>query len=264
MSTKIIKELAILIGIFLIIWLAFIYIPLRPEAPETLISLEQEQKIGDLLIDAYLEDVDILSDSTVNAAVNQIYIRLLEGIDTTDYDYHIYVVNNESINAFASLGGNIVIFSGLIEFSDSPEEVAAVIAHEMGHVEKRHVVNKVVKELGVELVLSILSGGDPGFLNQILQQSVSTVFDRKQEAEADDYGLELLENSQIHPNSMAVIFRKIRDKYSNATFESLEFLSSHPNTNKRIKKSLSYKPKEGFQSRAFKRIDWELVKDALQ
>jgi predicted Zn-dependent protease len=264
MNNKIIKELGLLVGVFLIIWIVFIYVPIRPEAPEAAISLEQEQEIGEVLIDSYLENVTVVTDSTITNAVDQIYDRLLKGLETTEYDYRIYVIKNDNINAFATLGGNIVIFTGLINYSDSPEEVAAVLAHEIGHVEKRHVVNKVVKELGVGLVLSIITGGsDAGFLSQIIQQSVTTVFDRGQESEADDYGLGLLENAQIHPNSMAVIFRKIRDRYSNSTTETLEFLSSHPNTNKRIKKSLEYKTSEGFQSQAFTDIDWTEVRSAL-
>ncbi len=264
MSIKIIKELGILVGIFLIIWIVFIYVPMRPEAPEAAISLEQEQKIGEVLIDYYLENVTLVTDSTITSAVDQIYDRLLQGLETTEYDYRLYIIKNDNINAFASLGGNIVIFTGLIDYAESPEEVAAVLAHEIGHVEKRHVVNKVVKELGVGLVLSIITGGsDAGFLGQILQQSVSTVFDRGQESEADDYGLALLENARIHPNSMAVIFRKIRDRYSSSTMETLEFLSTHPNTNKRIKKSLEYKTSEGFQSQPFTNIDWTEVRSAL-
>ena len=264
MKVKIVKEFAVLISIFLLIWLAFIYIPLKPNTPEIAISLEQEQKIGDLIIDAYLKDVKVVTDSTINNALDKIYTRLLTGMDSTNYNYRIYVVQNDDMNAFASLGGNLVIFTGLIKYADMPEEVAAVLAHEMGHVEKRHVVNKVVKELGITLVLSVLSGGDPGFMNEILQQCVSTVFDRNQEGEADDYGLELLEKIQIHPNAMAAIFRKIRDKYSSSTFENIEFLSTHPNTNTRIKKSLNYKTKEGFVSRAIEDIQWQLVKDALE
>ena len=263
MRGKILRELGILVGVFLIIWLIFIFVPLKPAPPEEAISLEKEQKIGEILIEDYLKTVPVVSDSIVVSAVDKIYDRLLAGMDSTDYDYHIFVVRNEEINAFASLGGNIVVFTGLLNYADTPEEVAAVLAHEMGHVEKRHVVNKVVKELSVTLVLSVLSGGDPGFLNQILQQSVSTVFDRNQESEADDFGLELLEKSQVHPNAMAVFFRKLRDKYSSSTFETLEMLSTHPNTNKRIKKSLGYKTSEGFKAAPFEGIDWLLVKEAL-
>lgn len=263
MKSKILKELGILVGVFLIIWLIFIYVPLKPDAPEAAISLEKEQQIGDILIESYLKDVHVVSDSTVISAVDKIYDRLLNGLDSTDYDYHIYVVQNEEINAFASLGGNVVVFSGLLKYADNPEEVAAVLAHEMGHVEKRHVVNKVVKELGITLVLSVLSGGDPGFMNEILQQSVSTVFDRRQESEADDFGLDLLERSHIHPNAMAAFFRKLRDEYSSSTFESLEMLSTHPNTNKRIKNSLNYKTSEGFTSNPFDTIDWKAVQEAL-
>lgn len=263
MNSKIFKELLVLIAVFLLIWIAFIFIPFRPSSPEAAISIEKEQEIGDLLMEAYLGDVKIVSDSIVTEAVDQIYKRLLNGVGETEYDYRIFIIQNDNINAFASLGGNIVLFTGLLKYADSAEEVAAVLAHEMGHVEKRHVVNKVVKELGVSLVLSILAGGDVGFLNEILQQSVSTVFDRGQESEADDYGLQLLENSNIHPNVMAAIFRKIRDEYGSSTYESLEFLSSHPNTNKRIKKALAYKTQKNFMSQGISSVDWKLIQEAL-
>lgn len=263
MIEKIYKELAILLIIFIGIWVVFIYVPIMPEAPENALSIENEQQIGDLLIETYLEQADLLNDSLINSVVDKIHKRLISGLDSTDYDYRIYVVKDEDINAFASLGGNVVIFSGLLKYADSPEEVAAVLAHEIGHVEERHVVNKVVKELGITLLLSVLSGGDPGFTYEIIQQSISSVFDRKQESSADDYGLKLLENSQIHPNAMAAIFRKIRDKYSSSTYETLELLSTHPNTNKRIKKSLEYKTDEKFEPKPFIDIDWDKVKESI-
>lgn len=264
MKAKLWKELAILIAVFLAIWVAFIFIPFRPAPPEDGLSFENEQEIGEMLIEGYLEDVDLVQDTLVNEAVHKIYNRLLSGLDTTEYDYQIYVINNDHINAFASLGGKVVIFSGLLSHADTPEEVAAVLAHEMGHVEHRHVVNKLVKELGITIVLSVLSGGDPGFIQDIIQQSLSTVFDRSQESEADDFGLQLLENSYIHPNALASIFRKIRDEYGNPIYDNLEFLSTHPNTNKRIKKSLEYEVEEGFQSRPFDDINWEEIQYALK
>lgn len=263
MFGKIYKELIALILFFVVVWLAFIYIPFRPNKPEELITIEQEQDIGELLIESYLSQVELYDDSIINNAVTAIHNRLLEGLQYTEYDYNIYIVKNSEVNAFASLGGNIVIYTGLLDFANSPEEVAAVLAHEIGHVEKKHVVNKVVKELGVSIVLSVITGGDPGFLNEIIQQSISTVFDRSQENDADDYGLNLLENSKIHPNAMASIFRKIRDKYSGLNYDALEFLSTHPNTNKRIKKALEYQPSNDFKGEVFENIDWRLVQDTI-
>ena len=263
MIKAIYKELFILLVVFGCIWIAFIYIPFKPKPPESALSLENEQKIGDLLIEAYLESKTLISDSIVNVSIDKIYKRLITEIDSSEYDYKIYVIKDDNINAFAALGGNIVVFSGLIEYAETPEELAAVLAHEIGHVEQRHVVNKVVKELGITLILSVLSGGDPGFINEIIQQSLSTVFDRKQESDADDFALLLLEKSSIHPNSLAAIFTKIRDKYASSTFESLEFLSTHPNTNKRIKKSLNYKTATDFSSKPFDDINWQLVREGV-
>ena len=93
-----------------------------------------------------LEKNEELKSDTVLEAISQIKKQLISSLEATNYDYHFYVVKNESVNAFATLGGHIFIFSGLIDMTDEPEELAAVLAHEIGHVEKRHVVNKLVRK----------------------------------------------------------------------------------------------------------------------
>ena len=60
------------------------------------------------------------------------------------------------------LGGRIYVLRGLISYTQSPEELAAVMAHEMGHAQERHVVHRLIKELGVTAVVTVLTGGDPG------------------------------------------------------------------------------------------------------
>src|SRR5690606_24136018 len=120
----------------------------------------------------------------------------------------IVVGRNESVNAFALPGGNIVILSGLLEFSENPEEVAAVLAHEMAHVEKRHVVDRLLKEFGMQVVFGVLTGGDLVVLSEISRTVTSTFFDRRQEEEADEFALELLHRCNISPRALGTLFRR--------------------------------------------------------
>jgi Zn-dependent protease with chaperone function len=122
-------------------------------------------------------------------------------------------------------------------------------------------VNKLVKEMGVTLLFSVISGADPMLISEIVRQVVSTVFDRSQESEADAYGLELLENSQINPIHMATFFRKLKEEYGGYD-EHLDFLMSHPNLNKRIKESLSVKLDSSFTPTPID-VDWRAVQRNL-
>ena len=184
--------------------------------------------------------------------------RLENSMDEVSYDYNYVVVDNAMINAFALPGGHIVITSGLIKFTDSPEELMAVIAHEIGHAELNHIMSRVAKQVGLEILMS----SDPFVLGEISKLITSTGFDRAQEKEADDFSCELLEKANIEPRTLATLFRKMKDEMSNENIEKFEMIASHPNFTSRIKDVLSYKPEEGFESIPVD-IDWEVFKDDM-
>ncbi len=261
MISKIYKELLIVVGVFLLVWVGIILLRPVPEAPEMAVSVETEMELGDKLAKEIVDNYTLIESDTVNDAIHKIKERLLGSISLTSYDYSFYVVKEEQVNAFATLGGHIFIFSGMIEMADEPEELAAVLAHEIGHIEERHVVNKLVKEIGVTVLFSILSGGDPVLVSEIARAAVSSAFDRSQETEADQFAMKTLEKARISPRYVAAIFRRIKEKYGGFG-EHLEFLMSHPNLNKRIKESLEYPIGDSFQSDTLK-IDWAAVKRNL-
>ena len=96
-------------------------------------------------------------------------------MDSTDYNYKIYVVDNPQINAFALPGGYIIVLRGLLEFTETPVELSAIIAHEMGHIEKKHIVKKLIRQFGI----AILTSGDRQILQALSSTIISTGFDRE-------------------------------------------------------------------------------------
>ena len=263
MRKSIWRDLFIIIGVFALIWGVFTYVPIFPDSVDLTLSIENEEALADIIIDnvfSKMPEYKKLENPVVDSAIFEIKKRLLDSVGLTDYEYKITVVKNSDVNAVTFLGGNIFVFAGLIEFSESPEEVAAVLAHEIGHVEKKHVVNKLAKEFGLTILFSILAGGDAVLLSEIARTMISSVFDRKQEAEADDFALQLLEKSEISPTSLAAFFRRLKSEFGD--MEELELIMTHPNHNSRIKKSLEYKTKDGFQESAFS-CNWDRVKAAL-
>ena len=258
MQRSILRDLGILLGIFGLIWLVsslFSY----PENPQ-LLSIEKEEKLGEVYVDVLLLNPMFreYENERIDSAVEVIAARLEAGLERSAYNYRFTVFKSEMINAFTVPGGNILISTGLINFSGSPEELAAVMAHEMGHVEKRHVVVRLLKELGME----ILTSGDPYVLGEVTGLLTSSRFDRKQEEEADRFASELLEHANIDPRTLATLFRKLEEEADNELLEHFEIISTHPNFHSRIREALSYKPGDDFEALSID-LDWEGIKTGL-
>jgi len=263
-----IKYGAILLLIFGVMWGMFALIPWRKIFSDTVdltVSVDQEEKLGKLIVENVIlseDSKELVHTPALDSAMEVIEGRLISRLGPTDYNYKIQVIDNEEPNAFTLPGGYIFIHKGLIDFCDSPEEVAAVLAHEIGHAEKHHVMTKLVKELGISLVFSVLSGGDATLLHELFQTATSTVFDRDQEKEADDFSFQLMEKAGLSPQTIAVFFRKLNRQYGDYG-AAAELLQTHPNNASRIKASLEYKVASGFKAVPFE-LDWKRVQQSLK
>lgn len=225
------------------------------------VSYEQEEKLGNLFKDLIWDRYPTVKDNAADSALQQIKDRLIKALDTTAYRYQFTIIKEEQVNAFTIPGGNIYVFSGLLKLTESPEEVAAVLAHEMGHAEQRHVVTKLMKELSITAIVSILSGGDPSVLTQILKNIIGNTFDREQEAKADQFALELLEKAKISPKSLGRFFERLNEKELDYD-ENLEILMTHPHNDKRIDQVRKYKTKNDFKPEPFQ-INWKRVQASV-
>jgi predicted Zn-dependent protease len=258
MQRSILRDLLVLLGVFGLIWLVFSLFS-YPEDPH-LLSIAKEERLGEAYVDLILLNPMFgeFENRQVDSAINVIGDRLVDGLRDSEYNYRFVVFDNEMINAFTVPGGNILISTGLIGFCDTPEELASVMAHEMGHVEERHVVSRLVKELGIE----ILTSGDQYVIGEVTGLLTSTSFDRKQEEDADGFAARLLEESSIEPRTLATLFRKLEEETDNELLKQFEVISTHPNFRSRIREALSYKPGDDFEALPID-LDWEGIKAGL-
>lgn len=262
MKGKMFRDLLILILSGIAVW-AILTLVFKDDEFDEVISVQQEEKIGDKVVEFLQKKPDYkkLNNTSLDSAVLLIKARLIEQVGLTDYNYNIVVVENSAINAITLPGGNIFIFKGLVEFADSPDEIAAVVAHEIGHVEKRHIVKKIIREFSVSVLLNGFNTNEL-LIGDISRTLVSNSFSRKDEEEADEYALKLMADSGIEPYAMASFFRKLNQKYSYN--ENLEMLYTHPNTNSRIKSAETYELPEGFKSNPIlNKGCWERIKASL-
>lgn len=265
MGNRIIRDLVILLAIAGALFTGGYYIVREINKSDLAlsyqVSIEQEEELGNALKDVMIDQYKIVEGTVADSAIQKIKTRLVAAIDSTPYRYEIKIIKNEQINAFTMPGGNIYVFSGLIKAADSPEEVAAVLAHEIGHAEKRHVVTRLINDMSTTAILSIITGGDPSVVAEVLRSVVGNKFNREQEMEADKFGLQLLEDAHIPPKALARFFERLNDKDLDYK-EDLEILMTHPHNNRRIEQARKYKTRNNFKAEPFN-LDWENVQNSL-
>lgn len=144
-----------------------------------------------------------------------------------DYDLGVTVFDVGMLNAFAVPGGQVVIFDGLLKKAGSPEEVAAVLGHEIGHVAARDPTRLSLRAAGSAGILSIVLGDVTGgtLLAVVGEHMMQASYTREAEAAADAYALALLNDSRISSDGLADFFDKIA---AEAGGELPEYLSTHP------------------------------------
>ena len=172
------------------------------------------------------------------AVLDRLGQRVAAGADS-DFDIRVRAVEAPIVNAFALPGGAILVTDGLIRDAESPDELAAVIAHEVAHVEKRHVMQAVWRDLGVGMLLDLVVGGGTGAGQQAVilgGQLTSRRHDRAAEFEADARGQALLHQAGLSSRGMASFFARVERSSGGARLESVsEFISSHPASGRRVR-----------------------------
>jgi beta-barrel assembly-enhancing protease len=251
--------LGAVVGLALFLWLGS---DLLVEFAIDRIPVEWEQKLGESAYRDFLMQQTVLKESPAVAAVNEITQRLTEQIPHNPYKFEISVVKSEIVNAFALPGGYIVVFTGLMQKAESGEEVAGVLSHELNHVLRRHGLNRIVKQIGLMAIVTIILGDQQGLIGLMKQVGVELLtlkFGRAQETEADVTGLRLLHRAKIDPSGMITFFQRLSEKEDGR----VEWLSSHPMSAGRaalLKIEMAALPKNTLEPFSFQ---WKTVQESL-
>jgi len=226
------------------------------------IPVEWEQKLGEAAYRDFLQQQTIMKDGSAVAAVHEITERLTAKIPDNPYKFEVSVVKSDVVNAFALPGGYVVVFTGLMEKAESGEEVAGVMSHELNHVLKRHGLERIVKQIGLIAVLTIVLGdhqGLAGLMKQLGVELLTLKFGREQETEADLTGLQLLHRAKIDPDGMVRFFERLSEQEKGG----VEILSTHPMSEHRaaqLKAEVASLPRQATEPFGF---EWKTVQDSL-
>ena len=187
--------------------------------------------LGKNVMSSYLRKYKIVA-STNNKVIHKIASKL------NSEDINIFVTNDKSINAYALPGKKIILCCGLINFADSSNEIAGVLAHEEGHIRSKHPERRFISNLGGLLIIGIKHNDGFGFVTNTAQAFINSAYSRKDENIADVFATKTLHQSGIKTTGLANFFKRAQRKYekdSVSNSELLSYFSSHPKTSERIK-----------------------------
>ncbi len=193
-------------------------------------SDEQEVALGRQINDRLVRDVRLYDNRQVTNYVNVIGQRLVRQSSRPDLPFTFQVVEDDSINAFATLGGFVYINTGLIRRADNEAELAGVVAHEIAHITEKHVLDRLRQAAIAQGVLNA-TGVDPDVLVNIAYELViNRPNSRSAEYEADQVGLEILTRSNYAPVGMVNFFERLLSGGGGLP----QFLNTHPDTRNRV------------------------------
>lgn len=240
------------IPFFLLLFFSFITLNSCNSSDFVLFSIEDDKALGQQVSEqvdsTYRAKGQLLERNSSNQNIKNAYThldRIVERIIESgeleykdEFNWTVKIIDDkETLNAFATPGGHIYVFTGLIRFLEDEDHFAGVMAHEIAHADQRHSIKQLQRNYGISLLLSIALGNDPGALQQIVGQLTGTLaglqFSRSAESEADTYSVNYLSGTEHYAcDGAAGFFIKMNSVAQQGN--PPEFLSTHPNPDNRI------------------------------
>jgi predicted Zn-dependent protease len=201
-----------------------------------LIGESEEVGIGQKMDTEVRSKNTIVTDRAVNDYVNRTGQRIARLSDRPNLKWHFTVVDAKDVNAFATPGGYVYVYTGLLRQLDSQAQLAGVLAHEESHVVERHGVKQIQEGLGAQVLASLVLGGSgetaqaaAGVGLALLQRGYS----RKMESEADYDGVIYMTRAGYNPEGMAQVMDKLAKLSGSGEGFWENLASDHPPAAKR-------------------------------
>ena len=216
---KVLTRVLLLVALLLIppflytIWT--IGIPKMTDSVAQNVPVEWEEELGETVFNSIFHSSLSKPDPQVKKNLDKIAERLLKEYSDQPYTFTIHIHPGEMVNAMALPGGTIVVFQGLINITETPEELAGVLAHEFQHVLLRHSTRGIIRQFASSALLAILVGDSNTVMNTVMGaagQLEGLHFNRSMETEADQGGMEMILKAGLDPAGMIRVFEKLQEE----------------------------------------------------
>lgn len=239
-----------LLAIFLLV--GFVAFPLFSGLIAPLVPDRVEDAVGAEMIKDTASNGSFCRGEQGIEAIAELAQKL--GDHSPDTTFKIYVSSQDVVNAFAAPGGHVVIYAPIISQADGPDEVAGVLAHEMGHVVEGHPTQGLVESVGYG-IFGLLTPGD-GENQKIAKELLTNHHSRSDELDADRAGVALLNSAGLDSRGLFSFFERLKSDGEDVP-GAVQFLSTHPSGDARIA-NLDGVAVEG--AAALSEAQWEAVR----
>lgn len=230
---------ALLAGLILIIVSVVLVLAMLANYLAPLIPFSMEKKLLSQMNTSWQKPTEVSAvDQQREEYLQALGAELATAMDVPDdIQVNIHYSKAKTVNAYATLGGNIVLYRGILRKLPHENAVAMVLAHEIAHVKLRHPIVAAGRGITVMLALASVTGlGDNGMIAGLINQIgiTSTLgFSRRQESDADEQALLALQKYYGHVAGADVLFSVLEGQ---TTAKSPDFLNTHPGSAKRIQR----------------------------
>ncbi|MBC5991469.1 M48 family metalloprotease [Pontibacter cellulosilyticus] len=235
------------------------------------------QQVSQQVDSTYRAQGKLLERNSTNAKTQQAYQSLDRIVNRvlnsgqvkyrTEFPWTVKIIKDDNtLNAFATPGGHIYVFSGLVKYLEDEDHFAGVLAHEIAHADKRHSVKQLQRDYGIAILLSVALGNDPGTLKTIAAQLAGSLaglrFSRDAETEADNTSVDYLAGTNHYAcDGAAGFFIKMQQDAQQSS--PPEFLSTHPDPGNRIQNIQQLAQQKGCKTTSAADTDFQQLKNAL-
>lgn len=237
---KIILQGLFTIVLFFTAWFALSQINWTSIFKVQKVTDKTEEKLGELFWENFQISENEIKYPIVVNSIDSIITKICDANNINKDFLKVHILYKDEINAFALPNGHLVIYSGLILNSENQEELTGVICHEIAHIQLKHVMKKLITEIGLSTLISITTGnGGTEIINATAKMLSSSAFDRNLEKEADIKAVDYLVKAKINPEPFANFLFKLSE---NETEESkyLTWISTHPDSKERAQYIIEY------------------------
>jgi beta-barrel assembly-enhancing protease len=215
-----------------------------PPLPASAMTIQDERELGEKVLQEVRKIWPMVQDPGPREYITRIGKRILATMETQPFDYEFYVLNTPDINAFAVPGGKVFINTGLLTTVENEDELAGVMAHEIGHVVARHIARQ--SEQGMKLALATLgallagiflgpqAAAAIGVTGQAAANTAMLKYSRDNEEESDYLGMKFMERAGYDPKAMVTMMKKLRRVSGPAGSDPPSYLLSHPAVEQRM------------------------------
>ncbi len=241
------------------------------------ISYAKERRLGLQVLRDMRSTASVIEDPEISAWIRSLGNRLSSHAPHSANPFYFLVVKDKAVNAFATLGGVIVVNTGLILETDSEDELAAVIAHEIAHITQRHIPRMIENSkhnmlgTGAAILAGIIASSKSTEAGQAIitgalaiQAHKDLSFSREAESEADRVGLRILATSHFNPTAMPVFLKKLESEFTSTEGNVNEYLRSHPLTIRRVSDARSAAARYGVFKKQRQDLSYQYIREKIR